>query len=118
MVSSAVISYKGVWDLGSRNWLWNREALEGFLSELVRFRPCIGSINCWAADWALCTRFERLNMVMVTRPWNQPGGVCQFILEKNDAVGFAMLLDWCWPRKSGAREVEVRQRRGHRRMES
>lgn len=46
MVSSALISYRGVCEEGSRNWLWNREALEGFRSELERFSPCVGSMSC------------------------------------------------------------------------
>lgn len=58
-MSSALISYKGCWDEGSRNWFWKRVALEGFLSESDRFRPCIGSSNCWAF-W---TKFDRLNML-------------------------------------------------------
>lgn len=60
MVSSALISYRGFCEEGKRNWFWNREALEGFRSELERLRPWVGSMSCWA----FCTMLVKLeNMV-------------------------------------------------------
>lgn len=63
MVSSALISHRGVWEAGRRNWLWKREALDGLRSELERLRPWVGSMSCWA----LCTMLVRLeNMAAVS----------------------------------------------------
>lgn len=63
MVNSALISYRGVWEDGRRNWLWKREALEGLRSELERFSPWVGSMSCWAL-WTMLDRLE--NMVSRT----------------------------------------------------
>jgi hypothetical protein len=59
IVSSALISYRGVCESGSRNWLWNREALEGLRSELERFSPWVGSMSCWAL-WTMLDKLENM----------------------------------------------------------
>lgn len=64
-MSSALISQRGFCEAGSRNWFWNSDALEGFRSELDRFRPCVGSMSCCA----FCTMLEKLeNMIIVSLP--------------------------------------------------
>ena len=58
MVSSAVISCRGLWVSGSRNWCRKRVDFAGLRSDEEMLRACVGSMS----DWALCTRLERLNI--------------------------------------------------------
>jgi hypothetical protein len=58
MVSSAVISCRGFWVSGSRNWCRKSVDLAGLRSDDEMLRACVGSMS----DWAFCTRFERLNI--------------------------------------------------------